>query len=299
MNRRTLTAVLTCPILVWSALAAAGEDVTNTLTFGGRDYPLEIAQISENRVLPGDYGRCSLRVEFAPLGPDWVFTHVELLKARDDTGKDLVRERMAKLGRNPSATLRKVKSSFRISLSLSSREAREIREIQGCLHLQKTGSGGKVAMRDFTAVAGEYAVSEELKQHGIEAAYVNAETFDGKGGKLFLELVAPAGQLVKLPEAQKKGILAMMKGSVSQPNMIVVLIKDPQEKLLKLEAVDSRTGRTAQATAGARGMYLIPTSTALRADEKEPPAFDELHFHIRDSRLVKKAPFALRSVALP
>jgi hypothetical protein len=277
MNRRTLAAVLTWLILVWFALDAAGEDETNALTFDGKDYLLEIAHISENRVLSGNLGRCSLRVEFASLGPEWVLTHVELVKAQDDTGKDLVRERTAKLRHSLWVASKKSKSGFRISLSQSDRRAKEIREVQGFLHLQKSGAGAKVVLRDFAAWAGEYAVSDELKQLGIEAAYVNAETFDDKGGNLVMGLLTPAAQLADLSEAQKKGPLAMAKAMVSQPNTIVVLVKDPMEKLLKLEAADSRTGRTAKAVTSTQGMYIIPTSATLGDEEKQPPAFDELH----------------------
>lgn len=302
MNHRTDCLVLGLALFLAAEGRAFGEEFENAIVFQGEEYPVTIKNVHEWRHQEEIGGSCSLLVEFEAFSADWELTEFELEKAVDDTGKDLVKDKVTKINRPYTSNPENAKNQMTIRLKQSAREAKEIDEIHGTLSVQNQRESardrGKSIIRNFRSKPGEYLKNARLKRHGIEVAYISAESLDGKGGEIYLDAVAPNFSELGISDEQKRAPANVMKGLLSNPLMTMILVKDPEENVLKIDGVDSRSGVSIRTIPSSNGMFLL-VSAPTAGSEEEAPVIDELHVYIKNEKYVDQAELTLRKIALP
>ena len=142
--------------------------------------------------------------------------------------------------------------------------------------------------------------NEELAKHKIRVAYIDEATFDEKGWKLLAEFSLPAAFRADKSDAEAKAMVGHMKALISAGNMLMVLVDDPDKKVIRVEGVDTAAGERHAAHHGTERMYMIQTGAQLaKLRKKPPPKLDELHIMIKTSAGEKSATFIVQDIPLP
>jgi len=272
-----------------------------TLAFEGEEHALKVARIYENRYPEGKGGNCYLALEIPPLGDAWVLTQAELIKAEDDTGRDLIPEKGAKQDQRRHVPSGGSKVTARIRLSQTNRAASRIRSLEGHLHLQKKAAGQEdtVTVKDFRATPGEFHESAELERAGIQIAYLDAQSLDEKGADLVLAAIMPRAVPRPIPADRRRVALTPMKAMVAQSNVVLLVVRDPSDKVLRIEAVNTKTGKTTTAMRSTKGLHVaMLQATELQEDEVRA-AWRDLRIHLKNEKATKRALFRLANVPLP
>lgn len=283
------------------------------LSFEGKEIPLLLESISEDRDSREGWGNCTVEVAFALATEKWMPVRLEIESAVDNEGNDLLKkdEAVDDLAGRLDLMPTPGETTFDVSLKSSARSAKTVKEVKGTLVLQARDAKENIlTIPDILAKPGEFIENEQLAERGLRLAYIDAKSFDEKGGALLAEVCLPDIVKEQYDSKQTKVMLSSFKAIINQPGFVVILLDDPEEKVLRLEAVNSDTGAVKQAHSGANGMYLIQAFDNFRAlkgeaeddqkDAEEPkPQIDQLRVYLKNKDAEKKAPFVIHDVPLP
>lgn len=272
-----------------------------TIKFDGQEYPLSMSRISEDRDVIDAFGHCRLTLTFPLPSEKWIKTRLEIDAAADDSGRDMIDEKIEELAGDLDLSTDNTRTEFDLSLKQSNRSAKTIKQVKGRLILQnRDAKKNTLVLKNFLATPGEYLGNEALKEHGIRVAYLNEDTFEDKGSSLVMERMKGEGSLYDSAPGVLEAAVSNFKNVISMSGMKTVLIDAPDDSILRVEAVVSSTGKRSIGNSAVMGMYMFHSGEmAAKAMGKEPPQYDELHITLKSKGAEKAAEFVIENVTLP
>lgn len=283
------------------------------------------AAYAQVRVMPGEVKDTrrtdgffnKLEVEMKVIGDvlsDAKGVRVNVTKAVDETGKDLVPEK--ERDKDFEEVDSSDKSTLKVQLELKnpSRQALAVQEISGTLELfvPKRDPGATVTIPQLGRVVGQAITSPALKAAGIEISIWNKEQYEGRR-KLEEERLKKAFEEKKkkaaesgtpdedLGDALASGLMKVFGGMFSAmtemgENGLALSIKDLKKQLVGIEFRDASGKEVSH-----RGKTTMggEERTVLYEFEEKLPADTQIKFFLMTPNSVVKVPFKLTGVPLP
>jgi hypothetical protein len=229
---------------------------------------------------------------------------VQLRKAEDETGQDLLTERSAEGDFQDAA------QTLRLNLKNPARKASALREVSGELQLFTPGRdpAATAVVDRFMSRMDKAVASPALKSAKIDLKLVSPKAYRANAQKAQAEMekemakhkaemekeAAKEGMGAKEVEALMslaQGLMGMM-GDVGD-NDLIFEVKDEQSRLFDIEVVSKageKIDRRGSMTSG--GLRILNFGEKIPGDAR-------LRVLIRTDKAIVKSPFALKEVALP
>jgi hypothetical protein len=273
-------------------------------------------EVKDTRRTDGFFNK--LEVEMKVVGEiltDAKGVRVTVIKAVDETGKDLVPEKEKEKDFDEVDSSDKSTLKVELELKNPSRQALAVQEISGTLEffVPKRDPAATVTVPELGRVVGQAVNSPALKAAGIEISIWNKEQYEGKR-KAEEERLKKALEEEKkkkkaesgtpdedLGDALANGLMKVFGGLFSAmtemgENGVALQIKDVKKQLIGIEFRDaagkevSHRGRTSMGG---------EERTVLYEFEEKLPASTQVRFYLMTPNSVVKVPFKLTGVPLP
>jgi hypothetical protein len=278
---------------------------TPALALQAQSVRVSTGTIEDRRTTGRFFG--GLEVELKLTGDDLAdakAVRIQLKKAEDETGQDLMTERSAEGDFQDAA------QTLRLNLKNPSRKASALREVSGELQLFTPGKdpAATAVVDRFMSRMDKAVTSPALKSAKIDLKLVSPKAYRANAQKAQAEMekemekhkaemekeAAKEGMGTKEIEALMglaQGLMGMM-GDVGD-NDLIFEVKDEQGRLFDIEVVNKageKIDRRGSMTSG--GLRILNFGEKIPADAR-------LRVLIRTDKAVVKSPFALKEVALP
>ena len=217
---------------------------------------------------------------------------VELTSAKDDKGTDLLNpKRITFEAKGRSFTELQTPPTASLRLEVPAREAKEISEIKGTATFQDNSLAAKpVDLSGFRKSPGEFVKNEVLEKYGISVAFLDEETFDEKGAALILEQL---GKNLGEPDGDaKKAMVAPMKAVFQVAKVGMFVVKDPEEKFLKIEGLGADGEVSFFAQSALNGLWMLHPK-----DRETELKTVRIYINSKEAEFTKE--FVLKNVKLP
>jgi hypothetical protein len=217
---------------------------------------------------------------------------VEVTSAKDDKGTDLLDPKRAAFDAE-QRLLRDSGPTARLRFEVPARDATAVAEIVGTAVFQdETKAVKPVEIKDFRKTPAEYLENATLEKFKIAVAYLDKESFDGKGEAFLLEGMELSTGLAKADDETMKGALSMFRAVFDLPNVTAIMVKDPEENMLRLEGVaaDGKASFHAQNLHG--GLWMLHATS-------EETDLAAVRIHIKSKAAEFTRELVLKGVKLP
>ena len=239
----------------------------------------------------------NLEVELKLLGDDIEGAkglRCKVTKAVDDTGRNLLKDDKADSDFRDMDGDKPNQAQVTLQFKNPSRKAATVKELSGEIELFKPDADptSSITVTNLTGRPKITLSNPTLTSAQIEMTVLSKEQYE-KDAKAAEAKTQPKAGLEQLGEEMGKAFAGMFGGMMGGQNSILIRIKDPQSKLIKVEFLDA-SGKAIHR----EGSMTMNEMHSYDFSEPLPQAAC-LRVYVATSKSLIKIPFVLRDVYLP
>jgi hypothetical protein len=258
-----------------------------------------VNEVSDSRTTGQFFARAEVKLNLLGEGLSQArgIRHVNLVKAVDDTGKNLIKQENAE----KTASVRSFKRleqrdriDHTIELLNPSRKAASIKEITGSIDLLLPSRDPQsvFSIKNVLALGGKPLSASQLRSNGVEMVVMNKAQYDA------MKKAQPANGAKGEPGDLGKAFGEIFKELLSGffqvgENDLAFIIKDPQQRLADLELL------TAGGQVIKRRSSMSSRDMMVYSFDDKLPDGAELKIYLATPKAVVRVPIALKDVVLP
>ena len=149
-----------------------------------------------------------------------------------------------------------------------------------------------IEITDFKKTPGEYLKNPALEKFGISIAYLDEETYDEKGASLILESMGMDKKTDGATHGGSKAAVGILKAMFQLPGVTVLMIKDPDNKFLRIEGAAGDGEAAFHSQSAIEGLWMLHRT---RGDAE----LAVIRIHVKSKQAEFTTEFVIRDVKLP